>query len=247
MNKITTLVIAATLLYSCSAEEAQDDNIATDVPMEINADTSDVQTTDVKPEEKLDEVVDDVFDYSKIEHYAIFDTKTKLVENFGTDNIVDGSTWYGEGSLELQHSVLTNPNNGHEIKYVWEEDNAELLAMIEISSDRRDKDYLSIGKQAVSSDCGVYTGMPLAALKEWNGADIEFSGFGWDFGGGVFRKEGSKVSTCKISFILGLNTNEDYEKYSQYLGDTSLSTSNEGILEAPISVAQITWFNDTAD
>jgi hypothetical protein len=26
-----------------------------------------------------------------------------------------------------------------------------------------------------------------------------------------------------------------------------LTTSNEGILEAPISVAQITWFNDTAD
>ena len=103
----------------------------------------------------MEEVEEEVFDYSKIEHYAVFDTKTKLFENFGADNVMDGSTWYGEGSLELQHSVLTNPNNGHEIKYVWEELNDEILAMIEISSDRRDKDYVSIGKQAVSSDCGI--------------------------------------------------------------------------------------------
>jgi len=253
MNKITTLVIAAILLSSCGAEvkEKKDANNTKDVVTEVITQASDVQIKDAIPEEKVEEVVEDVgedvFDYSKIEHYAIFDTRAKLIENFGADNIVDGSTWYGEGSLELQHSVLTNPNNGVEVKYIWEEDNVALLSMIEISSDRRDKDNVSIAKQTVSSECGVFTGMSLAALKKWNGSDIEFSGFGWDFGGGLSHKEGSKISTCNFSILLDLNSIEDYEKHPQYIGDTLLSTSDEAVLNAPISVAYITWFSNSLD
>ena len=89
--------------------------------------------------------------------------------------------------------------------------------------------------------------MSLAALKKWNGSDIEFNGFGWDFGGGITPKEGSKVSACDITITLGLNSIDNSKKYPQYLGDTPLSTADEGILEAPIYVDQITWYNNSPD
>ncbi|MFT5602024.1 MAG: hypothetical protein ACI9N1_002274 [Flavobacteriales bacterium] len=249
MKNITTLIIATTLLSSCGETTTTDNkedkksteiqNVSTDTNVETKVVVeSDVEIKDVP-------AIPDVFDYSKIEHYAVFDTKAKLIENFGSENIEDGSTWYGEGSLELQHSVVTNPSNSHIVKYVWSEKDPTKLSMIEVYYEKMNKDYEIIGKQGLSSECGVFTGMTLAQLKEWNGADVEFYGFGWDFGGGVVRKEGSKITDCGISFTMGLDYGDDMSKYNDLSGDVTLSSSDAKVMEAPIFVSQITYMVDS--
>lgn len=235
MKKIILLSLASVTLWSCNADaEATEEN---------NTNTEQTtDTTQVAPEVIEEEA--EVADFSKIEHYAIFETKDMLIENFGAENIVDGSSWYGEGSLELQHSVLTNPSNGHVVKYVWQEENPTQLNSIEITGSIRDENYKVIDMQKIGSESGLYTGMTVKEMKEWNGTDFTFSGFGWDFHGNVFPGEGTKISTCGLSLTMDLNDKLNEAKYDNMYGDVTLSSADEAVLNAPITLDVMVLYID---
>ena len=237
MKKIYTLLALCALMASCQSETSTDAK-----EPKINTETDSVSV--LKDTLVLEEPEAEVADFTKIEHYAALDTKAKLVENFGKENIKDGSTWYGEGSTELKHSVLTNPSNGHIVKYVWKEENPTQLSFIEIFGILRNKDYEAIGTQKIGSECGIFTGMTLKEMRDWNGEDFEFSGFGWDFGGMVRYTEESNFAKCNLSLRLEIKFEEGKNQYDALYGDTDLFADATIKLGAPITLDQLTLFVD---
>ncbi len=182
-------------------------------------------------------VEDDGIQY--FEDYARFDTKTKLYEAFGEENLEDSETWYAEGTVRVAITTLTDPNNGNVIQFSWDEENEEALSFIETwNRNWRDENAKD---QRIESKEGIYTGMSLEDLVAWNeGENFEFSGFGWDYAGGVFAGAESKISKSKINLTLDLK-DEGYETHLHLVGDGSHQSSDEDVKGAPIVVGTIVY------
>lgn len=238
MKNILIISLATLTLWSCGAAEEPTEEKETNT-------TENTDTTAIETEVEVTEVEEEeVADFSKIEHYAIFTSKDMLIENFGAENIEDGSSWFGEGTMELQHSVLTNPSNGHIVKYVWEEENPTKLSFIEVYANVRNAQYETVSVQKIGTDCGLFTGMTIKEMKDLNGEDFSFSGFGWDFHGMVRQADDSKIASCGLSLALDLKFEEGKDEYNGLYGDIELSTADELVLNAPITLDHITLFVD---
>jgi hypothetical protein len=232
MKIVLIIASLSLLLFSCggdadSAEVNSDSETAVDI-----ADS----TEDTPGEEIADNL------YSTVEDYGLVTSKEQLISEFGEENLIDGESWYAEGTVRIENTVLTNPENGQVVKYLWEED-GNTLNYLEVNYYIFDEDYSIQGTQAVASECGVSTGMSLHDLREWNGADFEFFGFGWDYEGGILDDEGSRIAECpfqiKLSFDLELDLPEEY--YGLY-GDQVFNTADEIAQGAPVLVDMLTYY-----
>lgn len=218
-------------LFSCGGDT---DNTGENNDSEMTVDT--IDSTGTSLEEETIEVL-----YSTFEDYCQITSKEQLISEFGEENLIDGESWYAEGTVRLENTILTNPENGQVIKYLWKED-GNTLNFLEASYYIIDEQYAIQGTQIISSECGISTGMSLQDLKEWNGADFNFFGFGWDYEGGIFEDEGSKIAECpiqiKLSFDLEIEIPEEYfEMYS----DQVFSTADEIAQGAPVLIILLTY------
>lgn len=204
-----------------------------------STDNSSKETQDTLTQINDDDELSPEIDYSMIEQYAILDCKEKLEIIFGEDNLKNGFSYYAEGTVKLPHTILTNPKNGHVVKYVWTESNPNELGSVEVSFILWNEDYENTGSQKIGSECGIYTGMPLKDLKTWNGKDFMFSGFGWDYAGGIYAQPDTKIYDCKVNIRLDLDFENNFEEYEFLLGDVELSTKDGIVLNAPITVAEL--------
>lgn len=176
-----------------------------------------------------------------VEDYGRITDRELLVSRFGEENLAHGESWYAEGTVRFDHTVLTDPENGQVITYVWGEDDST-LGHIEAGYYIFDRDYTITGTQTVLSDCGVSTGMSLAELREWNGADFEFLGFGWDYEGGIIEEEGSRLAECPVEIKLSFDLETEIpEEYTGMYGDRMFSTADEIAQGAPILVDRLTY------
>ena len=209
-------------------------------------------TQDVVVEETMEsnleenqEIVEDSIEvtteFNTIESYGTLLTKDDLIAQFGKDNLKDGESWYAEGTVRMEHTILTNPNNGHIVKYLWQEDGKTLNA-IEASYYLWDENFERHGTQTITSENGLKLGMSLAELKEWNGADFKFSGFGWDYAGGIFAEAGSKLYDSKVQVTLIDDQDVQSEEWRFLLGDIEFNTSDDRLKDAPILVEQFSLY-----
>ena len=79
-------------------------------------------------------------------------------------------------------------------------------------------------------------------LREWNEADIKFSGFGWDYAGGIFVEEGSKLAESNVELTLINNQDKSNEGFEFMLGDVELSTTDERLTDAPVLVEMFSLY-----
>lgn len=180
-------------------------------------------------------------EYSTIEDYGRITNKEGLVSEFGRENLMEGESWYAEGTVRFEHTVLTDPGNGQVITYVWQED-GETLSHIEAEYYIYDEEYLITGTQEVFSECGVSTGMSLDELREWNRDDFDFLGFGWDYEGGIVEEEGSRIAECPVEIKLSFDLQADLpEEYTDMYGDRMFSTADEMVQGAPVLVDRLTY------
>lgn len=180
--------------------------------------------------------------FSTIEDYALITSREQLISEFGEENLVDGESWYAEGTVKLANTVLTNPENGQVIKYLWAEDGCT-LNFLEANYYLFDEVYSILGSQVVSSECGVSTGMSIQELREWNGADFSFFGFGWDYEGGIFQEEGTRIAECpvliKLSFDLEIEVPGEYRgMYSDQVFNTA-DCIDQG---TPVLIDRLTYY-----
>jgi hypothetical protein len=182
------------------------------------------------------------YSYSTVEDYARITTRDQLVSEFGEDNLTAGETWYAEGTVRADHTILTNPQNGQVIKYLWDDDGNSLSAL-EVGYYVFDDDYSVLDRQVVYSECGIHTGMSLQELREWNGEDFDFFGFGWDYEGGIMAEEGSRIAECPVLIKLGMYLEaEDPEEYMELSGDQIFNSSDGIVQGAPIVVDMLTYY-----
>ncbi len=222
---------------------------AEDIEQEYANDQNTTITTDdqnnpnkvVENAETTEENVVDVSQFEYLEDFAKLDTKTKLYNAYGAENLEDDSQWFAEGTVEYQITRLTDPNTLNVYIYNWSQGNNETLSFIEAPTLIWDNNYEVARRQVVMSKSGVFTGMTIKDLHTWNGADFSFSGFGWDYEGGIFAEEGSNIANAGVIIKLSL---EDYNNpdNTHLLGDIEFSTADEGILDAPIMVDRITYY-----
>lgn len=180
-----------------------------------------------------------------LEDYATITNKADLYQQFGEEYIVEDTAWYGEGTLMLMASVLSDPNTGYTIRYIWQEEHPNELEMVEAYYQIYDNDYNVKGKQMVPSESGLQTGMSIVDLEKWNGAPFEFSGFGWDYGGGVFAERGSKLASCRVGITLDFDYEADYEGMDELYGDIELMSNNPTVKGAPIFINYLNFYPES--
>lgn len=179
------------------------------------------------------------FEY--LEDFATLNTKTKLYQTFGAENLVDGSSWFAEGTVEYQNTKLTDPNTLNVYIFNWSQEDNETLQFIEAPGFIWDENYEVARRQIIQSESGIFTGMSLKDLYEWNDKqDFEFSGFGWDYEGGVFAKKGTKIGDLDVIIKLTLDGSAG-QSYTHLLGDSMFSTADKSVLDAPIYIDVITY------
>ncbi|RLD61073.1 MAG: hypothetical protein DRI95_14620 [Bacteroidetes bacterium] len=219
------ILLFTTMLYSCGK------NAKNNTESNNNEDTSTVVLVEEK-ENEATEVVDEI-GFSKFEHYATILTKKDLIAQFGQANLRDLTKSYAEGSVVKEATILTNPQNGQVIEFIWDDDNST-TSWIEAYYKVYDENLELLGTQEIEAENGLSIGMSLSKLKEWNGDDFKFSGFAWDFAGGIYREEGSKISGSPIEITLDILS---YEGADFAMGDVQLSTDDSRLDNVKIIVA----------
>lgn len=239
MKSIIKTLAAILLMVSCTNNDKKDNNLAQKHETTIKIDSASVQDINTINKPSSAQVKKLVLAQMSLEDYIKLNSKDLINENFAPEQIKSGISFYQEGTVKSNHTLVTNPASTHQIKYLW--DNNNQLAFVEASYKKYDKVFNEIGIQMVESENGLYLGMKLEDLVKWNNSEIEFYGFGWDYGGGIKRKEGDKLS--KSDYIISLGA--DYNQISNKLmGDTLLNSSSKIVKESNIYISKLTYYLD---
>lgn len=233
MKKLSLII--PLFIFSCgeSNENETNDNIENEI----------VEAVDTLEIDSLVEGLIDAHSFEYIEDYAQLKTKTEIYDEFGEENLTDATEWYAEGTVQLECTRLINPNNGHHIKFVYDQENPEKCNSIEAHYYTSDGDGDNPVTQKIETKCGTYTGMTFNELREWNEEEFEFSGFGWDYGGGIMPATGSKIEQCKVMMMLDYDYNDgDQELFTSLLGDVIFKSDNENAVRAPIFIGFLTYY-----
>ncbi|MFQ3575531.1 MAG: hypothetical protein SNJ77_03755 [Cytophagales bacterium] len=140
-----------------------------------------------------------------------------LIEYYGKENH-DDDTLYAEGEMTGFASVLWK-GSPKEIQIIWQDD--QMAKAIGFSINNTNSNRRLLDK--------FYVGMTLNELVQVNGAPVELSGFGWDYGGGCCfgDKKGLLAQINCLSFRFDLD-NVAYEQTNvdQVLGDQIFSSEH---------------------
>ncbi|MEZ4936037.1 MAG: hypothetical protein R2799_00425 [Crocinitomicaceae bacterium] len=224
----TTLILSS--LVSCGSEETKKET---------------EKTTENKVDSTADSLVSEkkeIVQLEKLEDYASLKTYEEAVEYFGEDNMIADTSWYAEGTVMMLSNRCTDPNNKQIIMLVWEKGGKDKLSHVEAHYNVWDNDFAKVlATQKISSNCGLFTGMKIGELQEFCGQPVKFSGFGWDFAGGVRMLNQPKLEACNINLTLDLDQS-DFEKVKHLLGDVELSSDQEEVKGMPIFVQKLTYY-----
>lgn len=231
MRFIIPVFITSFLVVACAGEE----NHSSDV------ESNEVDTTgQIMDTVAVDTVVEvEETPFSTFEHYMAIARRSELDSLF-PGQITHEIVWYNEGTEERKISKLTNNETGHSVKYVWSMDDPNQVGDIEVNYHQYNEDFESIGEQDLASSTGVYLGMSFKDFREWNGAPFDFSGFGWDFGGGILTAQG-KLKDCDFSIYMMQDPEADQEAFGQFVGDQIFSSDDEGLENPPFYISSFRY------
>ncbi|NVK66564.1 MAG: hypothetical protein HWE22_18370 [Flavobacteriales bacterium] len=239
--KLTLLFASALLLSASSCSNSTDQNTTDEKKSgTIENTTSDKNEVD-NPDEPSAQVTKLELSAFKFDDYITLTTPEQIKARFdGEDEVEHGTSLYQEGTVEYDHTIVTNPATTHEVKYLW--DDKGDLSFVEANYIKYDENFDEKGIQMLGTESGVYLGMPLEELVEWNGQDFDFYGFGWDYGGGIKREKGTKLTDSKYVIRLDMRYKEGMP--SAIMGDILLNSSNELLKDQEIFVSNISYYLD---
>jgi len=224
--KLVIVLFLSLLISACGNDASVDNNDVSTTDSTIVVDDNDTNIDDA--------TVQDGF--NTIDDYTIFSSKDDLIAEFGQNNLVDGVQYYAEGTVVIESTTLTNPQNNQVIIFEWDDD--DNLSSVVANYAIYDENYQQIGTQKIETNDGLFLGMSLSELRTWNGEDFSFSGFGWDYGGAIFVKDGSKISNSNFGIVLDIL---DYD-FDYALGDIELNADDENLEDAGIYVSILVYY-----
>ncbi len=224
MKKAILLLFISSMILSCKTE----------VPEEVSPDEIIETKHEIAPEEPKEEEIQ----FNFLEDYATLSNRDELVEAFGEVNLSDYILMLAEGTVKKNATKVVNPKNWHHIIYVWDDETNETES-VEAGYYMWSSVGEIKGSQRVESKNGLYTGMLLEDFVSWNGADIEFAGFGWDYAGNVFPDQDGQLADSKIDVTL-INKQEKYDGFDFMIGDIVLNSAESRLKEAPVVIETLT-------
>ena len=108
--------------------------------------------------------------------------------------------------------TIIYPDSPREITVYWN-DSAYHKEIGMLQSERGDSPYHTAS--------GLHIGSTLEELQKLNGKKISFSGFGWDYGGGIGSFNGGALENSSLGIQLDIKEHPGAE---QLYGDRSLDT-----------------------
>ncbi len=243
MKKILYPMMIALITVSCNGE-TEDANAATtagapeDKEMtegEMNDDMN-ASTAELDEDGNPIDPAGEGFNSIMIEDYTEVKSKENLYSRYDNNNLEDTKVMVKD--KEMMATTLKDPNTGEHVEFIWGDDKKSTYMVKSYYNVYNDNENKKL-TQIVKSDCGVYTGMPLSELEEWNGAPIEFSGFGWKDGGGIFTEKGSKLAGCPIVVRLSYDENVAFEGRDGLMGEKRFKSNDKKVNGAPIFVGSM--------
>jgi hypothetical protein len=160
---------------------------------------------------------------------SLLDLKSEsdIIRKYGANAVTYDTIWGAEGFFTMGTWIKTD--DASHIEIMWT-DSAKREGVISASL-VSDADYfapqLPAGKW--KSRTGVFIGMSIEELEKLNGRPFIFSGFGWDYGGGIIRWENGTLQDKGIAIQLneGVQSSALPEKeYLKCVGDVELMSSD---------------------
>lgn len=157
------------------------------------------------------------------------DTLTSLRQRYGAENVKDGDVPGAEGE-ELDGWILY-PNDPKRRVYIYLDDTGVHPSLLRILD----------GESEWQRSDGVRMGLTLTKLVALNGKPIQFSGFGWDYGGTISNWNGGTMEKRKGMGGLTLcppDFPEDKYPDNYPSGDAEFSSSNGLVVRYPPLVCE---------
>lgn len=224
-TQITWGIILGVALMSCTnAEQKQTEQ--EDLTPTVVEDS--IELADIKTESKP------TFQY--FDDYFAISSKTDLYATFDSSALKDEISWYAEGTVQRQSTFLIHPKTKHALNFVWSDDDKLTTAWVEANF--YDEDDVLLKNKGLEAKNGLYIGMPLKALEDWNKAPISFFGFGWDYSGAVLPDSTGRLSKSNVGINLGISEMSNLD----VLGDVELSSQDSSVQNLLIYINQMTYY-----
>ncbi len=183
----------------------------------------------------------------RLESLFQFQTEADLINRYSKENVKLDTIWGYEGYFTMG-TVLKTELASH-IEITWKNDSLKtgIISVTQVS----DSDWYadSLARSEWKSSTGVYVGMSIDELQRINGRPFTFSGFGWDYAGGVISWNGGTLEGKGIAVQLSEgpvvpSRKVTDEERNAVLGDVEVQSDNPVLsVYAPrvwsISVAKV--------
>lgn len=220
MNRAYFLGIAVAAI-SCSGDSA-----ASHSPSQET--TNQVQTSATAVPQLLDSLL-------------LYKSEAELRNVFGDNNVKFDTAWGPEGTNWLCTYLYQGTPDEVQITWHNETERSDML-MLKISAGIVNDQPVSYkGRWKVKA--GILPGLTLAQLEKLNGKPFTFSGFGWDYGGGVAGWEGGKLENSGISVLLResplIYEFMEQTELARVLGDQQVSSSEPVLEKMQVQVQEV--------
>lgn len=155
--------------------------------------------------------------------------EAELLTRYGKACVKLDTIWGYEGYFTMG-TVLKTEAASH-IEITWKDDSLKkgIVSVTQVS----DSDWYAdtLASSSWKSSTGVCVGMSIDKLQNINGRSFTFSGFGWDYAGGVIRWNGGTLEGKGIAVQLSegpvLETKKiSEEQRNSVLGDVEVQSDN---------------------
>lgn len=173
-------------------------------------------------------------------------TEVELKQKFAADRVQYDTIWGAEGNFGF--GTYIDKGTKDEVQIMWADSlrmGGVMSAMAVAFYDQKTGNYIFDNRW--SSEMGVKIGTTTDELETLNGKPFIFSGFGWDYGGGIMDWKGGKLGVEGLGIALteDLKPNEIPEKeYMQILGDQDVKSDHPVVKKVQPRVYRITVYNE---
>ncbi len=163
---------------------------------------------------------------NRLEDLLKIKDETELKSKFGKDHISYDTIWGAEGSYTMGSYIDKGTND--EVQIFWFDSlERSMIASASIHAKWNDNGTYNYSSKWMSVT-GIKLGLTTDELEKLNGKTFTFSGFGWDYGGGIMSWNDGKLSTFEVGVTLV--ESEDHEisetEMNEILGDQEVKSDN---------------------
>ncbi|HTF05211.1 MAG TPA: hypothetical protein VK826_14380 [Bacteroidia bacterium] len=179
-----------------------------------------------------------------VENVLELNSEADLIRKYGEGSVSYDTIWGAEGFFTMGTYLITDEYSRIEILWSDSASRKGLISATLVSN----MDYYAetLDPGTWKSRTGVSLGMSTDDLQKLNGRPFKFSGFGWDYGGGVMSWENGTLDKKGIAVQLSEGTSAELsqDETNQVLGDVPVMSNNPALQKLKprvwsISVAKV--------